>query len=163
MARSKEENEIHYRLRAARSMRLMFVRYSTAFMFFIYMLWSFLLLTYSIPASLLPAACLVASLLGVYESYKAMVTGTENLFLTRYSCAGLAVVTLLVGTVTGFAGVGVFFPFFSSVTPAMVVLLVLLAIQLAVIGKLVRIRQHRDKRYDKYLKYLDAIDSHATK
>lgn len=137
-------------VRGARVNRFMFVRYMSAFIFFLNLSWFVLILSVGSWGCLVPlfnaltaGIALVECMVSVARDYEELKYG-EKLYLVS------VVLTALVAVFTLVMGRELFFPFLTLPVYGAVYCLISIAAELLVLRRLKKMRDHTDKRYERY-------------
>ncbi|MCH3943771.1 MAG: hypothetical protein WAY93_10200 [Atopobiaceae bacterium] len=135
------------RLRAARSTRFLFVRYSTAILTFLDIFWFGLLAVLESPMCLLPLAAVVFSVVAVVEQTRALDRDDDVMPITELYAEATLLGDGLVAATTIVLGSNVLFPFLASLPVALAAVGIAAALRAALLAKLRRISKHTDRGY----------------
>lgn len=145
------------RLRAARSTRFLFIRYSTATLTLLDIFWFGILAMLGSPVCLLPLVAIVVSVITVVEQTKSLDRDDDSMPITELYAKVALLTDGLVVLMTVIVGSNVFFPFFASPAVTFVAVGTAAALRVTLLAKLGRISRHTDRGYDYWTKVVESI------
>lgn len=139
-------------MRSTRSNRFMFARYSSAFLFFLNLSWSVILLAGHSWGIVVPLVGMLSAGVAIVECMVEVTKGQERLKWTERLYPISVALNVVAAVVTAAVSKDVFAPFLSEPLYGVILCLVCIAVELLVIRHLVKVRNHTDRRYKYYAK-----------